>query len=103
MVKTVSVIDVNAITFIKILTPAFSPSPPDASMKVIKESIPLENLKEEYDAYYLPGGHGTVVDFPDNQKLQSLIGAAWDNSTLRSPQIVPLCHRHVALSCSALP
>ena len=48
-------------------------------MAKLKESVALESISEEYDAYYLPGGHGTVMDFPNSQKLQTLLGAAFDN------------------------
>ena len=53
--------------------------PTDAAMKELKESVALESIEEEYDAYYLPGGHGTVMDFPGSLKLQALIGSAFDN------------------------
>ena len=51
-------------------------------MKQLKESVPLDSLTEQYDAYFLPGGHGTVMDFPENEKLQQLLGAAWDSGAL---------------------
>lgn len=62
-------------------------------MKELKESVALASLGEEYDAYYLPGGHGTVMDFPQNEKLQTLLGAAYDNGaqqlgTAVSPQFI---------------
>ncbi len=31
-----------------------------------------QNL-DEYDGLYIPGGHGAMVDFPDNAKLQQVI------------------------------
>lgn len=54
----------------------------EEAMKQVKESVALDTLEEKYAAYYLPGGHGTVVDFPQSAKLQQLLGAAWDNGEL---------------------
>ena len=30
---------------------------------------------DDYDAVYLPGGHGTMFDLPDNERLHALLGA----------------------------
>ncbi|GLC69319.1 hypothetical protein PLESTF_000815300 [Pleodorina starrii] len=38
------------------------------------ESVPLSGVKaSDYDAVFLPGGHGTCWDFPDNADLISLV------------------------------
>lgn len=40
----------------------------------LKETKVLDQIDgEEYAAIFLPGGHGTMFDFPDNKKLQELI------------------------------
>lgn len=57
----------------------------EGAMKQLKESVALGSLQEQYAAYYLPGGHGTVVDFPQSVKLQQLLGAAWDNGMYETP------------------
>ena len=33
----------------------------------------MEQNLDEYDGLYIPGGHGAMVDFPDNAKLQQVI------------------------------
>ena len=58
------------------------------AMDLLKQSVALDSLSEEFDAYYLPGGHGTAVDFRDNEKLQSLLSAAWKNGKVVSS----VCH-----------
>lgn len=48
----------------------------DEAMKLILESQTLEGLKaDNFEAVYLPGGHGTCWDFPDNAGLISLVEA----------------------------
>ncbi|WP_147802658.1 type 1 glutamine amidotransferase domain-containing protein [Alkalicoccus halolimnae] len=37
------------------------------------EKLSEEDVKAGYDAVFLPGGHGTVFDFPDNLLLQSVL------------------------------
>jgi len=40
----------------------------------IKHSIPLKDINEEdYDAVFLPGGHGPIWDFPKNTVLKTLL------------------------------
>jgi len=65
----------------------------EAAIKQLKESVALASLEEQYDAYYLPGGHGAAVDFPDNETLQKLLGAAWDNGKIVSS----VCHGPIGL------
>ncbi|GLC42464.1 hypothetical protein PLESTM_001336000 [Pleodorina starrii] len=46
----------------------------DEAVKGVMESVPLSGVKaSDYDAVFLPGGHGTCWDFPDNADLISLV------------------------------
>ena len=63
-------------------------------MDQLKQSVALNSLTEEFDAYYLPGGHGTAVDFPHNEKLQGLLSMAWKNGKVLSS----VCHGPIGKS-----
>jgi putative intracellular protease/amidase len=55
----------------------------------IKDVSSIEDIKvEDYDAVYLPGGHGTVFDFGHNQALASLIADFKDQNKF----ISSVCH-----------
>jgi putative intracellular protease/amidase len=55
----------------------------------IKDVPSIQDIKvEEYDAIYLPGGHGTVFDFGHNQALASLIADFKDQNKF----ISSVCH-----------
>lgn len=46
----------------------------DECMKLVTESVPLAGLKAaDFDAVFLPGGHGVCGDFPDNKELIALV------------------------------
>lgn len=42
----------------------------------------------QYDAIYLPGGHGTMWDLPENETLAQIIANAWQNKKI----IAAVCH-----------
>lgn len=43
-------------------------------MEPLKDTAVLSDLKtEEYDGVFLPGGHGTMVDFPDNEAIKKAL------------------------------
>lgn len=64
-----------------------------ASMAKIQSSLPISSIQiADYAAVFLPGGHGTMWDFTDEQ-LAKLIGKAWDNGSL----IGAVCHGPAAL------
>ena len=47
-----------------------------ASLKdVLEKTDPLDKVSSagEYDAIYVPGGHGTAMDLPENSHLQKLV------------------------------
>lgn len=60
----------------------------EETAKLIKESVALESVEDEYDAIYLPGGHGAVWDFPGNKKLASLLTSAYASGKIVSS----VCH-----------
>ncbi|OMG43412.1 glutamine amidotransferase, partial [Paenibacillus macerans] len=40
----------------------------------LNDTPSIENVNaDEYDAIYLPGGHGTVYDFANNEKLADIL------------------------------
>ena len=48
-----------------------------------------QNL-DEYDGLYIPGGHGAMVDFPDNAKLQQVIATMFSKgAAVHLPQSAP--------------
>ncbi|MGM7700895.1 type 1 glutamine amidotransferase domain-containing protein [Pseudalkalibacillus sp. Hm43] len=52
------------------------------------ESLSEEELAAGYDAVFLPGGHGTMFDFPENVVMQKLIGKLADENKV----IGAVCH-----------
>ncbi|MBM7094530.1 type 1 glutamine amidotransferase domain-containing protein [Bacillus sp. H-16] len=43
-------------------------------LKRLEETAPLQQVsKESYDGIFLPGGHGTMFDFPDDPSLQTIL------------------------------
>ena len=56
--------------------------------------LSLEALNADpYQALFLPGGHGTMWDLPDNKALSSLLSQAWERGTV----IASVCHGAVGL------
>ncbi|CAM3772830.1 type 1 glutamine amidotransferase domain-containing protein [Alkalicoccus chagannorensis] len=63
------------------------------------EKLSEDDVKAGYDAVFLPGGHGTVFDFPDSLMLQKLIKDHYENGAV----VGSVCHGptslvHVTLS-----
>jgi len=59
-----------------------------ASMEKINSTTPVSDVDPaDYDAVFLPGGHGTMWDFTD-PALATVIGKAWDNGAV----IGAVCH-----------
>lgn len=46
-----------------------------------------------YEGVYLPGGHGTMWDFPDSEELTKLIEDAWEQDKI----VAAVCHGPAAL------
>ena len=52
----------------------------DEAQKQLKNSKPLTTLSaQDFDAVFLGGGHGAVMDFKDNKVLADLLSAAYAN------------------------
>jgi putative intracellular protease/amidase len=65
----------------------------DASDK-LKKTAPLAEVEEkDFDAVFLPGGHGTMFDFPGDADLMRLLR---DFDAARKP-IAAVCHAPAAL------
>lgn len=64
-------------------------------MKLLENSVPIAGLKaDDFDAIYIPGGHGIAVDGPFDLTLRALI-----SSFAASGKIVSaVCHGPVAFS-----
>lgn len=59
------------------------------AVRDLHNTLPLAEVKpEDYDGLYLPGGHGTMWDLPDDKRLQQLI-AAYDRD---NRIIAAVCH-----------
>jgi len=60
----------------------------------LKDTTPLAEVEtKDFDAVFLPGGHGTMFDFPDNAELMRLLR---DLEAARKP-IAAVCHAPAAL------
>jgi putative intracellular protease/amidase len=60
----------------------------DAGAKIVA-SIPISDVDlARYDAILLPGGHGTMWDFPDNHALADLVGRAFREGLI----VGAVCH-----------
>ncbi len=57
--------------------------------RILQNTLPLEQVNPpEYDAVFLAGGHGTMFDFPGNQKLQRILSTYQDDGKI----IAAVCH-----------
>jgi len=55
----------------------------------LERSLPLSEVKADgFDAVFLPGGHGTMVDFPDDGELKALLGAF----AAKAKVVAAVCH-----------
>ncbi|WP_310832038.1 type 1 glutamine amidotransferase domain-containing protein [Paenibacillus pedocola] len=59
------------------------------SQEHLVNTVPLEEISEsQFDAIFLPGGHGTMYDLPGNSKLQQLLRQFYENSKI----VAAVCH-----------
>nr|WP_239583471.1 type 1 glutamine amidotransferase domain-containing protein [Metabacillus iocasae] len=58
--------------------------------KHLENTIKLDEIKDAsaFDAVFLPGGHGTMFDLPDNEKLQAIIREAYEADKV----VAAVCH-----------
>jgi len=60
-----------------------------ASLAALAATPAVEDINAaDFDAIFLPGGHGTMFDFADNATLGALIGKIYDNNGM----IGAVCH-----------
>lgn len=61
---------------------------------LLQDTARLDQVADEtYDAVYLPGGHGTVVDFPQNETLQRVVRDVYESGNV----VGAVCHGPVGL------
>ncbi|MDP4084634.1 MAG: type 1 glutamine amidotransferase domain-containing protein, partial [Bacillota bacterium] len=58
--------------------------------KYLESTVKLEDIKDAsaYDAIFMPGGHGTMFDLPDNTKLQELTRDMFEANKV----VAAVCH-----------
>lgn len=61
----------------------------EAAMRKLENTLPLDTVEPDvYDGIYLPGGHGTMWDFPENQHLARIIEKHYQDGKI----IGGICH-----------
>jgi putative intracellular protease/amidase len=70
------------------------------AMSALTHSRPAAHITpHDYDAVYLPGGHGTMWDLPHSAAVAELISRAWDQGAI----VAAVCHGPAALTGVTLP
>ncbi len=60
-----------------------------AASGALTDTLPLSAIDiSEYDAVFLPGGHGTMWDLPESTELAALLGRAWSEGKI----VAAVCH-----------
>jgi putative intracellular protease/amidase len=60
-----------------------------AASGALTDTLPLSAIDiSEYDAVFLPGGHGTMWDLPESAELAALLGKAWADGKV----VAAVCH-----------
>jgi putative intracellular protease/amidase len=66
----------------------------ETASKALNETLPVCAIDiSEYDAVFLPGGHGTMWDLPESAELAMLLGKAWADGKV----IAAVCHGQAGL------
>lgn len=61
----------------------------EVASKSLTETLALSAIDvSEYDAVFLPGGHGTMWDLPESAELAALLGKAWAQGKV----VAAVCH-----------
>jgi len=59
------------------------------AVSALQQTVPLNSLIEHrYDAIFLPGGHGTMFDLPENPTLQGMLRHHYENDRV----VAAVCH-----------
>ena len=59
------------------------------AMYMLDNARPLADMRwQEFEAFFLPGGHGVMWDLPDDTRLAQMLGAAADDGRI----IAAVCH-----------
>ncbi|WP_223068662.1 type 1 glutamine amidotransferase domain-containing protein [Paenibacillus caui] len=66
------------------------------TVKHLENTVKLDEIGDisRFDAIFLPGGHGTMFDLPDNLKLQSLIREFYEADKI----VAAVCHGPAGLT-----
>lgn len=58
--------------------------------KYLEDTVKLDEINDtsKFDAIFLPGGHGTMFDLPENKKLQQLIRDLYESDKV----VAAVCH-----------
>jgi putative intracellular protease/amidase len=71
----------------------------EKDMDLLKNSVPIAGLKaDDFDAIYIPGGHGIAVDGPFDLTLRKLIS----DFAAQGKLVSAVCHGPVAFSGTAV-
>lgn len=63
-------------------------------LPVVEQTVALDDVTADgFDAIFMPGGHGTMFDLPDNPKLQALIAEFAETGRI----VGAVCHGPAAL------
>ncbi len=61
----------------------------ETASKALNETLPVCAIDiSEYDAVFLPGGHGTMWDLPESAELAMLLGKTWADGKV----VAAVCH-----------
>lgn len=64
------------------------------TQKHLADTVKLADVREQdFDVIFLPGGHGTMFDFPDDLKLQELLREFYESGKI----VAAVCHGPAAL------
>jgi putative intracellular protease/amidase len=76
------------------LAPESAPANQEAALEILEDSVRLDEVTPAlYDAAFFPGGHGTMFDFPQNEKVQRAVVHFLE----RRKPVALVCHGPAAL------
>lgn len=68
------------------------------AVKKLNNTLPIDKLQQPYDVVFLPGGHGTMWDFPTSTTLANIIGSTLDDGRI----VAAVCHGPAGLVSAKL-